>query len=299
MFINHSTAVTFITDKIRPLLLFSMDCLSKKRRKLNPFEDDETYLNNLRIKEKDFHKSLMVHKDIYKYVRDSNWSLIIDWMIEICEEADFLQDTLFLSFHIILHYLSRAGYEEKNIQLNASNAISLASKVREISGNHRSLKEFVCKGLFTQEELSKNEYRLCNIIEWKIEMPTEIDFLLEYGKHCTEDERFFAMFIIEKTFHNNFLVKRMLPSFKVACALFLTSIYYDNFEVWTIDLQQKLSYSKKEIFQYSQYMNNYLLNEQDKRDKGNIEEKCVPNVCFQKYSKQINLIRFKNLTFCV
>ena len=59
--------------------------------------------------------------------------------------------------------------------------------------------------IFTQEDISENEYTMSIALNWNLEMMTEIDFLSRYGRYCTNTEKTFAMFIIEQTFYNLYL----------------------------------------------------------------------------------------------
>ena len=261
------------------------DSFEKKRKKDD--NDDEIYFRNLRNKENSVHecsKHLIFNKN--------NWSLLIDWMVVFCYDASFLEDTLFLSFYILLHYYCETDFKKKNVQLNTSTAISLASKIREVSDNQLSLKNYICEDDdFTKEDISENEYTMCDTLKWNLEIMTEIDFLSRYGRYCTKTEKTFAMFIIEQTFYSLYLVQTMLPSLRVVCALFLTSKHYKNEKLWTEDLRKESRHSKEDIIKFSKYMNNYLTDRQNEFDK-HLNSSSI-SASYIKYSRLLSSLRYK------
>ena len=269
--------------------------LNKKRKKND--NEDEIYFKTLRNKEIKFHKFPKYLN--YKCINDRNWEFLIDWMIDLHDNASFLQDTLFLSFHIILQYLMWWDYEKANVQLNASTAISLASKIREVSEKHLSLKEYLCDGVFTQKDISENEYTLSIALDWNLDMVTEIDFLSRYGRHCTETEKTFAMFIIEKTFHNLYLVKMILPSLRVMCALYLTNMYYENSKLWTEEIRIESCHSKEDIIKYSEYINNYLINKNEEYHKNKNKGIDINGTCYKKYSNVLKSLQYKDFIIII
>ena len=84
----------------------------------------------------------------------------------------------------------------------------------------------------------------------------------------------------------------MLPSLKVACSLFLISIHYKKPELWTEELRIESRHSKDDIIKFSGYMNNYLINFQEKYD-----QRCsyINFSSYKKYTKLLNPLRYEYL----
>ena len=69
-------------------------------------------------------------KQITKNMRE----ILIDWMMEVCEEFMIKRDTLYISISFIDRYLSMADYEvqKTELQLIGVTSLYLACKVEEV-----------------------------------------------------------------------------------------------------------------------------------------------------------------------
>jgi hypothetical protein len=158
---------------------------------------------------------------------------IINWIIFLCDNLNFSIQTLFRTVIIFDQYIGKIKIEnlnKKNIQLIAIACLSLGTKIEEMNCNY--IKFFTDKVLntpnnkeYSYKDLSKMEFKILNILNFKTLYSTPINFAKIYFE------------LLKKT---NLVNKIFLTNFWNYYLLYLKKILIN--EMYITYFQSEISY---------------------------------------------------------
>ena len=184
------------------------------------YEDDiDTYLRSRQL----------VHPVCKTYLKGSRVtkkmrSLLVDWMVEVHQQMDLAQETLFLSVRLLDRYLQEEVMRTSmdDMQLVGVTALLLAYKAEEI--DLPSIEDFVyfTDDAITEDEVRAMEVRMLETFDFDIYTPTSLTFLYHSGPR-DEDVRelCLAKYILELSL-TDLGLSALPPSLAAAGALLLS-----------------------------------------------------------------------------
>ncbi|XP_030457472.1 cyclin-A2-3 [Syzygium oleosum] len=170
-----------------------------------------------------------VQKDITQSMR----GILIDWLVEVCEEYKLYPDTLYLSVYLIDWFLSQNYIERRRLQLLGITCMLIASKYEEICAPRVEDFCFITDNTYTREEVLKMEGQLLNFFGFRIFAPTTKTFL---GRFIRAAQALYTSPSLELECLADYLAEltlveydflSFLPSLVAASAVFLAR--------WTLD----------------------------------------------------------------
>lgn len=214
------------------LMITDIDC-DQKDPKLCSLYASEIY-NNLRAAElmrrpcADFMET--VQRDITQSMR----GVLVDWLVEVCEEYKMVPDTLYLTVYLIDLFLSQHYIEQQKLQLLGITCMLIASKYEEICSPSVEEFCFITDNTYTKSEVLKMESLVLNYLNFQLSAPTAKTFLRRFLRAAQASHQipsleleFLTNYLVELTLIDyNFLV--FVPSTVAASAVFLARWMLDQ-----------------------------------------------------------------------
>ena len=96
--------------------------------------------------------------------------ILIDWMMEVCEEFMIKRETLYVALNYIDRYLCMADYEIPKIELQLIGVTSLflASKVEEVYVSRLADFAEATAGGYTKDQILEMEFLIMKNIRYKL-----------------------------------------------------------------------------------------------------------------------------------
>lgn len=96
--------------------------------------------------------------------------ILIDWMIEVCEEFMLKRETLYISINFIDRYLMLAPYEipKNELQLIGVSAMFIACKVEEVYIPRINDFALATDGGYTREQILVMEHKIMKVLQFKL-----------------------------------------------------------------------------------------------------------------------------------
>ncbi|XP_053694590.1 G1/S-specific cyclin-E [Sabethes cyaneus] len=105
-------------------------------------------------------------------------TILLDWLIEVCEVYKLHRETYYLAINYIDRYLSRKkGQKKTHLQLLGITALFVAAKVEEIYPPKIGEFAYVTDGACSEEDILREELLLLHELEWSINPITIMGWL--------------------------------------------------------------------------------------------------------------------------
>lgn len=232
-------------------------------------------IEDVDIKDKNNHLLVAEYvQDIYKYLQTledkyflranflSNHkctpkmrSTLVNWLIDVHINFNFLQETLHLSIAILDRYMQEAtNIGKENYQLVGISAMFIAAKYEEVYIPDLSELVYICDNSFTAQQILKMEIHILNKLKFNLGRPLSIHFLRRYNKvaKVTSMHHNLGKYLLEIALIdiNLCYVKPSLQAAAACCFSIIVLEEKDNpSDIWTDSLVYYSSYK------YSDFQN--------------------------------------------
>ncbi|XP_031483450.1 putative cyclin-A3-1 [Nymphaea colorata] len=161
-------------------------------------------------------------------------AILVDWLVEVCEEYRLVPDTLFLTVCYIDRFLSGKPVERKMLQLVGITCMLIASKYEEICSPRVEDFCLITDNTYNKQQVLKMEADVLNHLHFELATPTTKTFLRRFLRAAQASSKmdriyeleFLANYLAELTLLDYDFLK-FVPSLVAASALFLAK--------WTLD----------------------------------------------------------------
>ncbi|KAJ9549653.1 hypothetical protein OSB04_022196 [Centaurea solstitialis] len=193
--------------------------------------------------------------------------ILIDWLVEVCEEYGLASETFYLTVALIDQYLSKKCIGKRRLQLLGITCMLIASKYEEICAPRVEDFCFITDSTYTRGEVLEMEHEILDLLSFQLSIPTTRKFLRlkstsiayylvtlrflfaaqsSYKAPVLELE-FLANYLAELTLIDYSFVK-FLPSLIAASAIFLAKWTLDQDEdPWNATLEHYTGYKVSEL----------------------------------------------------
>ncbi|CAN6461295.1 unnamed protein product [Victoria cruziana] len=161
-------------------------------------------------------------------------AILVDWLVEVCEEYRLVPDTLFLTVSYIDRFLSGKPVERKMLQLVGITCMLIASKYEEICAPRVEDFCLITDNTYNKQQVLKMETDVLNHLHFELATPTTKTFLRRFLRAAQASSKMDRIFELE--FLANYLAEitlldydflKFIPSLVAASAVFLAK--------WTLD----------------------------------------------------------------
>uniref|UniRef100_A0A061S9R1 Cyclin A n=1 Tax=Tetraselmis sp. GSL018 TaxID=582737 RepID=A0A061S9R1_9CHLO len=206
--------------------------------------------------------------DIYQNLRKAEWKrrpvsfymeqvqtevspwmrgVLIDWLVEVCDEYKLVPETLYLAVSYIDRYLSVVPVKSTKLQLVGVACLLVAAKYEEIYPPQVDEFCYITDHTYSRTELIRAERHILQTLGFELTVPTTRVFLRRYAKAAQFDKKtdFLAQYIAELSLLDYGMVS-FLPS-QVAAAAVMVSRLTLGMPIWDVTLQYYTGYSPREL----------------------------------------------------
>ncbi|KAG2456524.1 CCNA1 protein, partial [Polypterus senegalus] len=117
--------------------------------------------------------------------------ILVDWLVEVCEEYKLQSETLYLAVNYLDRFLSCMSVLRGKLQLVGTAAVFLASKHEEICPPDIEEFVYITDDTYTKKQLLRMEHLLLKVLAFDLAVPTAYQFLLQFlkmGAVCKKTE---------------------------------------------------------------------------------------------------------------
>ncbi|KAK1436080.1 hypothetical protein QVD17_01855 [Tagetes erecta] len=210
--------------------------------------------NNLRATELKRRPSFNYMKTVQRDITQEMRGILIDWLVEVCEEYKLKSETLYLTVTLIDQYLSKMYIEKQRLQLLGITCMLIASKYEETIAPRVEDFCFITDGTYTRREVLDMEREVLDVLNFHLSVPTVIKFLRRFilvaqssYKVPIVELEYLAKYLAELTLTEYSFFNR-LPSLVAASAVFLAKWTLDQVEhPWNHTLEYHTNYKTSEL----------------------------------------------------
>lgn len=218
---------------------------------ISRLELSKTILDNL-------YTSLDYKDDIYRYLKkmEKNYqpsayymrrqpeithsmrTILVDWLVEVGEEYNLSNDTLFMGVSLIDRFLSVMAITKAKLQLLGTSAMLIASKYEEVYPPEVGAFVYITDDSYTASQVIRMERLILKVLNFDVSNPTLYTFLmhiLSYDKIPTKI-LYLAMYISELTLLQAEPYLEFYPSMIACGAIVLARHCLDYTDIWPSNL---------------------------------------------------------------
>lgn len=178
-------------------------------------------------------------------------AVLIDWLTQVHQQFNLLQETLYLTVAIVDRYLQDVcgKMERKQLQLVGVSAMFIASKYEEMYAPEIGDFVYITDQAYTESQIRQMEIKILDALGFQLGRPLPLHFLRRNSKAGNVDAltHTLAKYILELTLVD-YKVSHVKPSMVAAAALALSLKVLDQDEksireLWTPTLKHYTTYN--------------------------------------------------------
>ncbi|KAJ4714071.1 Cyclin [Melia azedarach] len=177
-------------------------------------------------------------------------AILIDWLIEVHDKFDLMNETLFLTVNLIDRFLSQQNVVRKKLQLVGLVAMLLACKYEEVSVPVVGDLILISDKAYTRREVLEMESLMLNTLQFNMSVPTPYVFLQRFLKAAQSDKKLqlLSFFLIELSMVEYEMLK-FPPSLLAAAAIYAAQCTIYGFKQWSKTCQWHSGYSEDQLLE--------------------------------------------------
>ncbi|KAK1408157.1 hypothetical protein QVD17_39792 [Tagetes erecta] len=210
--------------------------------------------NNLRVAELKWRPSDNYMKTVQRDITQEMRGILIDWLVEVCEEYGLRAETFYLTVTLIDRYLTKVYIEKQKLQLVGITCMLIASKYEDITAPRVEDFCFITDGTYTRKEVLVMEREVLDELGFYLSVPTVYKFLRRF---ILAAQSSYKVRVVELEYLANYLAEltlteygflNFLPSLIAASAVFLAKWTLDQIEhPWNPTLEYYTNYKASEL----------------------------------------------------
>ncbi|XP_026744808.1 cyclin-A2-like [Trichoplusia ni] len=151
-------------------------------------QDIYEYMKEIEAKNRANPRYMRKQPDITHIMR----SILIDWLVEVCDEYNQQSETLHLAVSYVDRFLSYMSVVRTKLQLVGTAATYIAAKYEEVYPPEVSEFVYITDDTYTKREVLRMEHLILKVLSFDLSTPTSLAFLSHY---CISNG------LSKKTFH--------------------------------------------------------------------------------------------------
>ncbi|EOA30631.1 hypothetical protein CARUB_v10013768mg [Capsella rubella] len=185
-------------------------------------------------------------------LNDKMRAILIDWLIEVHDKFDLMNETLFLTVNLIDRFLSKQAVMRKKLQLVGLVALLLACKYEEVSVPVVDDLVLISDKAYTREDVLDMEKTMLTTFQFNISLPTQYPFLKRFLKAAQADKKceVLASFLIELALVD-YEMLQFPPSLLAATSVYTAQCTLDGFRQWNSTCEFYCHYSEDQLMECS------------------------------------------------
>ncbi|KAJ4898886.1 Cyclin-B2-2 [Raphanus sativus] len=188
-------------------------------------------------------------------ITDKMRAILIDWLIEVHDKFELMNETLYLTVNLIDRFLSKQAVVRKKLQLVGLVALLLACKYEEVSVPIVEDLVVISDKAYTRNDVLEMEKIMLNTLQFNMSLPTQYPFLKRFLKAAKSDKKLetLASFLIELALVD-YEMLRYQPSLLAASAVYTAQCTIHGFSEWNSTCEFHSHYSENQLRECSRRM---------------------------------------------
>ncbi|KAJ8727125.1 hypothetical protein PYW08_015522 [Mythimna loreyi] len=139
-------------------------------------QDIYEYMKEIEAKNRANPRYMRKQPDITHLMR----SILIDWLVEVCDEYNQQSETLHLAVSYVDRFLSYMSVVRTKLQLVGTAATYIAAKYEEVYPPEVSEFVYITDDTYTKREVLRMEHLILKVLSFDLSTPTSLAFLSHY-----------------------------------------------------------------------------------------------------------------------
>ncbi|XP_049888164.1 cyclin-A2-like isoform X2 [Pectinophora gossypiella] len=139
-------------------------------------QDIYEYMREIEVKNRANPRYMRKQPDITHVMR----SILIDWLVEVCDEYNQQSETLHLAVSYVDRFLSYMSVVRTKLQLVGTAATYIASKYEEVYPPDVAEFVYITDDTYTKREVLRMEHLILKVLSFDLSTPTSLTFLSHY-----------------------------------------------------------------------------------------------------------------------
>lgn len=176
-------------------------------------------------------------------------AILVDWLVEVCEEYKLHAETLFVCVALIDRILSKYVVSRSNLQLLGCACMLLASKYEEVFSPSVDEFVYISDNTYTREQVLSMESTVLREMNFRLACATAKQFLHRFVRaaNFSEQDVAFVNYLAELTLQEyDFLVYR--PSVVAAACVLYVRLATATAEPWSASLSHYTEYAAMDLW---------------------------------------------------
>lgn len=196
-------------------------------------QDICTYMRELEVKMACKANYMRKQPDITSSMR----TILVDWLVEVAEEYQLHNETLFLAVSYVDRFLSSMSVQRTRLQLVGTASLLIAAKFEEIYPPEVGEFVYITDDTYTKQQVLRMEQVVLKVLSFDVSSPTSYAFLLRFAEvnKCPDTVTYLAQYFCELALLEDEPYLQYLPSIIAGSALCLAN-HTLNRHPWGQDL---------------------------------------------------------------
>lgn len=179
-------------------------------------------------------------------------TVLVDWVVEVCEEYRLNTETLYLAVSYVDRFLSMMSVVRSKLQLVGTSAMFIAAKLEEIYPPDVADFVYITDDTYTKKQVLRMEQLILRALSFDMSAPTAHVFVNLYSvmEDLSDPVRHLAMYLCELSLLYSTPFLQYLPSRVAAAALAYARLLL-NYEgrMWTRSMELMTGYELSHLQQ--------------------------------------------------
>lgn len=175
-------------------------------------------------------------------------AILVDWLTEVHHRFDLMQETLYLTVHLVDRYLSLRTTSRNQLQLVGVTAMLLSSKYEDMYPPEVADFVYISDNAFAANDILAMERQILRTIDFAMGRPLPLHFLRRNSRagHADVTMHTIAKYLMELTLCSHKMLK-YLPSEVAAAACYIAREVVNEPELWNPTIQHYADYTLADI----------------------------------------------------
>lgn len=153
--------------------------LNKKKNEWIKQDEILAYMRKLELENRPKATYMKKQMDITSNMR----SILVDWLVEVCEEYKLNSETLYLAVNYTDRFLSQMSVLRGKLQLVGTASMYIAAKYEEVTPPDISEFVYITDDTYTKKQVLRMEHLLLKVLDFKMSSPTANWFLSHFLRY--------------------------------------------------------------------------------------------------------------------
>ncbi|KAL8134738.1 uncharacterized protein LOC141713057 [Apium graveolens] len=194
------------------------------------------------------HQPLQNYMEMQKEITPHMRGILVNWLIEVHQKFDLMQETLYLMVTLLDNYLSLVSIKKNEMQLVGLTSLLLASKYEDFW--HPKVVDLISISgeSYTKDQMLRMESAMLGKLKFRLNSPTPYVFMLRFLKAAQSDTKLehLAFYLIELSLVD-YKALDFKPSLLCASAIYLARCTLQMTPAWTPLLGKHAQYEESQV----------------------------------------------------